>query len=118
MHEIQEAVAQRSSPLGAALSGADFIMAPDGVLVISIPGNGFQVKMVQRKKNMTLLADVISQAAGKKLNIQIRSKASESASPPGVRKENDKQVRKEALNHPIVAEVLEIFNGRITDVTS
>ena len=71
--------------------------------------------MVQRRKNRGILRDVFQEALGRPVEVRIR--AAEGAETAKVEKKNEVEQRKrEALNHPLVADAVEIFDGKIVDV--
>lgn len=87
----------------------------DHRLEIEINGNDFNIRMIRRDNNTAIIKKICGDFFGKDVDVIITSKK---------RKNNDHQKKKnravhlkqEALNHPLVTEALEIFNGTVVDV--
>ena len=81
---------------------------------LEVNGSGFNINMVKREKNLEILKKVCNDFFGRELDIVIHEKNTES----DLKKENDtsRSLKQDALNHPLVSDAIEIFNGRIVDV--
>lgn len=84
-------------------------------LEIEVNGNGFNINMIRREKNMTVLKKVLSEFFGEAITPVIHAKVITND------KNREKKVRendskKQALSHPLVAEALAVFNGNVIDV--
>ncbi len=86
-------------------------------LEISIGGNSFFTDRLKEKKSMDAIQEVCRQFFERNMQINIVEIEEEAAVEKKINR-NDKavQLRKEALNHPVVMDALEIFNGKIVDV--
>ena len=82
---------------------------------IEIVGSEFAVNMVQRDKNMALLNQVCSQLFGKTVEI-VTATGVEAADDSQKARNQDYLLKQKAISHPLVADAVEIFNGRIVDV--
>ena len=84
-------------------------------LEIEVPGNGFTSKMIQREKNMAVLQEICADVLGSRKDIRLI---------PGTapddnyqkKKSHDNEQKKKALSHPLVADAVEIFDGKLIDV--
>jgi DNA polymerase-3 subunit gamma/tau len=79
---------------------------------LEINGGGFHLNMIKRKKDV--LEKICCKLFGKKINIIISAKK-------GTDNSNNKAntngpLKQDALNHPLVAEAIEIFKGKVVDV--
>ena len=80
-----------------------------------MPGNGFTLKMIQREKNMGVLQQVCADVLGSRKDIRLA---------PGTKpddnyqkkKSHDNELKKKALSHPLVADAIEIFDGKLIEV--
>jgi DNA polymerase-3 subunit gamma/tau len=82
---------------------------------IEITGSEFAVNMVQRDKNMSLLNQVCSQLFGKPAEI-VTATCVEAADDSQKARNQDYLLKQKAISHPLVADAVEIFNGRVVDV--
>jgi DNA polymerase-3 subunit gamma/tau len=120
LHQFWDALLERIAgdhpAFGASLKqGARLLRLGDKRVEIEIQGNGFSRTLVQRRKNRGILRDILQEALGRPVEVRIR--AAEGAETAKVEKKNEIEKRKrEALNHPLVADAIEIFDGKIVDV--
>jgi DNA polymerase-3 subunit gamma/tau len=84
-------------------------------LEIDVSGNGFSINMIQRDKNLAILNKVCNDVFGKKMNLSINAKAKRNDEDQ-VKKKQTGQLKKKALNQPLVADAIEIFQGEIVEV--
>jgi DNA polymerase-3 subunit gamma/tau len=86
-------------------------------LEITVTGNSFNTIRLKDKKSAAALEKVCERFFKRKMKIKIVE--SGKAAPRKVQhKESDKdrRLRKEALDHPLVTDALEVFKGRVVDV--
>ncbi|MEA3230525.1 MAG: DNA polymerase III subunit gamma/tau [Thermodesulfobacteriota bacterium] len=108
--------ASDSSPaLAANLTGSSLIVKDDNRLEIEINGGEFNLEMVRRKKNRTWIEQMLRENFGEPANVTIRTN-SMVGKQKKTHKEQANQLRKQALDHPIVNEALEIFSGRVEKI--
>ena len=77
-------------------------------------GSELTLNMIQREKNLTLLKQVCEDVFG--LRKDIRFTAGNLAAEYSRKKKNDNKLKKDALNHPLVADAIEIFDGKLIEV--
>ena len=89
----------------------------DQSIRIEVGGNHIVQNMIQWEKSQALLRDAVKRIVGEDRNIVLTTRAE--ASMPGARQKK-KQIEDErknrALNHPLVADAIEIFDGTLMDV--
>jgi DNA polymerase-3 subunit gamma/tau len=89
----------------------------DDFLEITVTGNSFYTARLRDKKSMASLQKICNQFFERRMKIKVLE--SGKASPKKTKhKESDKtrNLKKEALDHPLVADALEVFKGRVVDV--
>ncbi len=107
--------AEKHPSLAANLKNATLKNLTDRSLEIEVSGNGFNITMIQRQKNVAIIKKVCNDFFGKKMDVRITAKQNTS-------EENQKKkiladsLKQEALSHPLVADALEIFHGKVIDV--
>ncbi len=101
--------------LAANLTRCTLKKMTDHGLEIEVNGNGFNLKMISRSKNMTIIKKVCEDFFGKKMDIVITQKKKQKAENKSNNNRED-SLKKEALSHRLVADVVEIFNGNVVDV--
>ena len=80
-----------------------------------MPGNGFTLKMIQREKNMAVLQQVCTDVLGSRKEIRLTPATSPDDNYQK-KKSHDNELKKKALSHPLVADAVEIFDGKLIDV--
>ncbi len=82
---------------------------------IEVLGNGFSRNLVKRRKNRDILCQALAQLLGGPVEVSV--KAADGEEKPKMRKKQEiEKLKKEALHHPLVADAVEIFDGKIIDV--
>ncbi len=113
--KIRDVISEQSPALATHLADSILKVQADGSLEIEVIGNGFHVNMIKRKKNMDILQKVITGYFGQEKRLTITSRAIPESSNQEKR-EMENRRKQEVLNHPLVADAIEIFNGKLVDV--
>ncbi len=79
-------------------------------------GNSFTVATLKRDKHMAILRKVCAEIFGGAPEVVVAA-GEESRLTSHERRDRHQARVKETLNHPLVAEAIEIFNGKLVDVT-
>ena len=112
---VLSTIAESHPVLGANLTKCAFKGIADNDLEIEIMGNGFTQGIIKRPKNMEIIKDICAQHWGRP--IQLKLKVGRAAEPDTKKSVAYKdQLKKEALSHPLVAEAMSIYNGKVIDV--
>ena len=108
-------LSEKHPALAANLKNANLTKLTDQSIEIEVNGNGFNINTVRRSENVEIIENVCNEFFGKKMELVLKTKAVEADDS---RKKNNRAGRskQEALNHPLVADAVEIFNGRVVDV--
>jgi DNA polymerase-3 subunit gamma/tau len=83
-------------------------------LEIEVTGTEFTLNMIQREKNLTVLKQISENVFGSRQDI--RFSGGNPVGEHGRKKKNDNQLKQNALNHPLVADAIEIFEGKLLEV--
>jgi DNA polymerase-3 subunit gamma/tau len=115
LKQIADKVSETSPALAPVLSRSKLKIIENHTLEIRFSGNGFNLSRIRQPKNEALLASVISQLFERPIKLSIQ--AEKEALPENqVRASQTQYLRQEALNHPLVADVIEIFGGTVVDI--
>ncbi|MBC8198482.1 MAG: DNA polymerase III subunit gamma/tau [Desulfobacterales bacterium] len=85
-------------------------------LEIEINGNGFNVNMIKRSKNVAIIEKVCEDFFGKRMALTLTVKNSPKKGNQEHKTDKENRLKQEALSHSLVADTIEIFNGRVLDV--
>jgi len=114
-HRIYEIISDRQPSLAANLTKARLKRIAGHRLEIEVDGNGFVVDMIKRNKHLDIIKTVCRELFGKDMEIVITAKKNLSGEDQK-KKNNDLDLKNNAISHPLVADAVEIFNGQIVDV--
>ncbi|MDL1983742.1 MAG: DNA polymerase III subunit gamma/tau [Deltaproteobacteria bacterium] len=82
---------------------------------IEVHGNGYNINMIKRDKNVAIIKELCSKFFKEKMNLTIKAKNKQnSEKKQGENQNND--LKQKALSHPLVTDAIEIFNGKVVDV--
>jgi DNA polymerase-3 subunit gamma/tau len=112
--KICEIISRQHPSLAANLAKCRLKVSTEHSLEIEVPGNGFTLNMIQREKNLAVLKQVCADILGSRKDIQFA--AGKAADEKNRKKKNHNQLKQKALNHPLVADAIEIFDGKLLDV--
>jgi DNA polymerase III subunit gamma/tau len=109
-----ELVMKNSPPSFAPIFGkCKLARTSDSEWEIVVEGTGFDVTRLN--KNMTVINDAGQSVFGKGTTITVTA-GQISNIDQKAKKDSENRQRKETLNHPLVADAVEIFNGKVVDV--
>ena len=111
--QVCEIISQKNPSLAANLSKCILKNSARQSLEIEVPDNGFTLNMIQREKNMAVLQQVCADIFGEKQKIRLTASKSRGDHS---QKKKDNQLKQKALDHPLVADAIEIFDGKLADV--
>ena len=112
--QVIASIAQKNPSLAANLAKCQIKKATAQALEIEVPGNGFTLNMIQREKNMVVLKQVCADITGSRHEIRFTSDST--MQDKYRKKKKDNQLKQKALGHPLVADAIEIFGGKLIEV--
>ena len=113
-NRLFEIISKDHPSLAANLAKCTLKSLTDQSLEIEVNGNAFNAQMVRRSKNMTILNNICKDFFSKTMKIIITEKLNKNSTTE--KKDRDSHLKKEALSHPLINDVVEIFNGNVIDV--
>ncbi|MFC1813868.1 DNA polymerase III subunit gamma/tau [Thermodesulfobacteriota bacterium] len=108
-------ISEKHPSLAANLKNATLTKLTDQSIEIEVNGNGFNINIVRRSESVNIIEKVCNEFFGKKMELVIKTKTIEDDKSRH-KKTRAGRSKQEALNHPLVADAVEIFNGKIVDV--
>ena len=111
--QIIDSIAPQNPSLAANLVKCRIRKHSDKILEIEVPANGFTLNMIQREKNMAALKQVCREILGSRHELQFTANSSTDNKD---KKKKNNQLKQKAIDHPLVADAIEIFNGKLVDV--
>ena len=111
-----EIISKNNPSLGASLSKCRLKQVSADHIEIEVSDNGFTLNMLQREKNKTALKNECATYFGEEKEIVLTSSSAPDDEHPKKKSQNDHFLKQKALSHPLVADAIEIFNGKLIDV--
>jgi len=115
LQNIAQVISRSHPSLAANLKKCCLRQADSSRVEIVAPPNQFVSSMLRRDKNLALLKKVCSDVFGGRPEVIVTADAECGSSSNERRDRNHTRVQ-ETLNHPVVADAIEIFNGKLVDV--
>lgn len=112
---VQSKIPAEQSLLAAILSKCRLKQPDQNHLLIEVSGNAFNLAMIQKVKNLEIIRRVCKDVFGSEMEIDVRATSEHPQDNAAPKKETNK-LKSEALSHPLVAEALDIFDGKLVDV--
>jgi DNA polymerase-3 subunit gamma/tau len=108
-------VLSREQPfLATNLAGSELVSMEGDHLTLELNGNDFNIKTIKKEKNLGLLKSACETFFGRPVHLVLIEKKTQN--DLNQKRDEARKLKEEALNHPLVAEALEIFKGNIIDV--
>jgi DNA polymerase-3 subunit gamma/tau len=113
--QIVEMLGASLPALGANLQQSALVAMDEHRLEIEINGNDFSINRVKRRESIQAIQNAVQELFGRSFEIVVYGK---SADPAVKRKKkvHEDQLKQQALSHPMVSEVIELFQGKVVDV--
>ncbi len=112
---VIQALLGKAPSAAGSLSKCRLVRKAGSVLEIEVNGNGYDMQVLNRKKNKTALDKACQAVYGRPMTVRfIQGKKKEAPAPSKETSQN--HMKKEAIQHPLVAEAKRIFGGTVVDV--
>ena len=114
-HQLLSIFLKKHPSLAANLKNAGIIYMDDERLGIEVNGNAFNISMVKKDKNIAIIKQICSKFFGKDMEVAIKAKKEQNNDAQDKKNQADR-MKREALNHPLIADAIEIFDGKVVDI--
>jgi DNA polymerase-3 subunit gamma/tau len=101
--------------LAANLQQSSLVAADEHRIEIEVNGNEFSINRVKRRESTQAISRMAQELFGRPLEIVVHGKSAD----PAVKQKKkvyEDQLKQQALSHPMVSEVIELFQGKVVDV--
>jgi DNA polymerase-3 subunit gamma/tau len=114
--QLYEKICKENAPLGASLTRCRLKRVSADTVEIEVLDNGFTLKMLEREKNKDLLNRVCTAYWGAGKTVVLLTAAESDAESPQKKTQNEQRLKQKTLSHPLVADAIDIFDGKLIDV--
>ena len=112
---VYEQISQKNPSLAANLAKCSLKRVTEDRIDIEVVGNGFTLNMIKRDKNMAFLKKLFADYLGHEKRIVLSSQTDADVDNQKKKNKNN-QLKQKALSHPLIADAIEIFDGKLVDV--
>ena len=88
----------------------------ENTLEIEVNGSDFNYKRMRRKENIKNLERIAQSFFGRQMSVVIHAGINKNGHPKREKIKTANRLKKDLLHHPLVAEAIEIFNGKLVDI--
>lgn len=103
-------ISERKPSIAAALSRAQLVSVSEQTITVAVRENDYTINLV--KKNLSMIETICREHAGREVLIDFSDGDAGGKQAASVKKKAD-EIRQQLLNHPLVADAVDIFNGKI-----
>ncbi len=114
--QLYDIICQKNPSLGASLTKCRLKKVSAESIEIEVLDNGFTLNMLMRDKNKSILEQIFTAYFGAEKAVKLATAAEMDAQSPKKKSQNEQRQKQKALSHPLVADAIEIFNGKLIDV--
>ena len=112
--KLHAIISEKHPSLAASMTKCSIRKINENRLEIEVDGNGFNLNMIRRRKNLDILNKVCRDFFGKSMEIFLEEKKT-SELKTVQEKTGTNNLISDALNHPLVTDAVEIFKGKVLD---
>ncbi|MBN1931438.1 MAG: DNA polymerase III subunit gamma/tau [Desulfobacterales bacterium] len=113
---VLDSISEKHPSLAANLSKSKLKKLNETSLEIEVCGSEFNRNMISRKKNLAIIEEICRNILKREnIKLVINHKETQNNDIRG-KKSQTGRLKQQALSHPLVADTIEIFNGKIVDV--
>jgi DNA polymerase-3 subunit gamma/tau len=112
-NQVVDIIAKTKPSVAAALCRAQLKSVSQETFSLAVRDNDYTMKMV--KKNMAMIETVCREHAGRGVEVDFSNGDAEGKDAVTVKQKAD-TIRQQLLNHPLVADAVDIFSGKIEEI--
>ena len=106
-------IAETKPSIAAALSRSQLVSVSEQAFTVKVSDNDYSMNLV--KKNLSMIDAVCREHAGRGIHVDFFSDDTE-LNPATSAKQKADDIRQKLLNHPLLADAVDIFSGKIEEI--
>ena len=115
---ILDVISERYPSLAPNLAHSRLLKLSGNTLEIEVNGSDFNYKRMKRKENIKILEQISNSFYDRKMSVVIHAGVNMNGQPKREQIKAANRLKKDLLHHPLVADAIEIFNGKLVDIKS
>ena len=113
---ILDVISERYPSLAPNLTHSRLVKLSGNTLEIEVNGSDFNYNRMRRKENVKILELISTSFFGRQTRVVIHPGVNMNGQPKREKIDAANRLKKDLLHHPLVADAIEIFNGKLVDI--
>jgi DNA polymerase-3 subunit gamma/tau len=113
---LLDIISEKHPSITPNLANSRIVGFRDGVLEVEVNGSRFNFKRITRQDSKKTLEDVCRTYLGGQVTLSINAGRKKDHQDKKKKKTEIERLKKAVLDHPLVADAIEVFDGKIVDV--
>lgn len=114
--ELLQIIARKYPSIAPNLAHSKLRKLTHAGLEIEVNGSLFNYNRVSKKDSLYMIRGAVESFFGKDLNVAVKAGKTVDNTQKQRKQDQANQLKQDLLRHPLVADAIEIFNGRLVDV--
>ncbi len=106
-------IAETKPSIAAALTRSQVVSMSQQAFTVKVCDNDYSMNLV--KKNLSMIDAVCRELAGRRIHVDFFSVDTQDSATTSAKQKAD-DIRQKLLNHPLLADAVEIFSGKIEEI--
>jgi DNA polymerase-3 subunit gamma/tau len=113
---IKDIISERYPSLAPNLTHSRLKNLTQSTLEIEVNGSIFNEQRMRSKENIKILENITKSFFGRNMKVVLLAGTNKNGKPKRERIDAANRLKQELLQHPLVADAIDIFNGRLVDI--
>ena len=109
-------ISERYPSLAPNLNHSKLIKQSENSIEIEVNGSQFNYQRMRSKENIKILEDIARSFYGRQMTVVIQAGTNKNGQPQKEKIHAANRLKQDLLHHPLVADAIEIFNGKLVDI--
>jgi len=109
-------ISERYPSLAPNLNHSRIIKQSEDRIEIEVNGSGFNYQRMRTNENIKVLEEIAETFFGRRMTVVVHPGSNKSTQPQRDKIATANRLKQELLHHPLVADAIEIFNGKLVDI--
>ncbi len=109
-------ISERYPSLAPNLNHSKFIKQSGNRIEIEVNGSGFNYQRMRTQENVKILEEIAGTFFGRHMAIVVHPGTNMNTQPQKEKIATANRLKQDLLHHPLVADAIEIFNGKLVDI--
>ncbi len=109
-------ISERYPSLAPNLNHSKIIKQSGDRIEIEVNGSGFNYQRMRTNENIKVLEEITATYFGQRMTVVVHPGTNKSNSPQKDKIAAANRLKQDLLHHPLVADAIEIFNGKLVDI--